>query len=84
MNENLTFENACVQFLKKSSTCCHEVYHHTASFEISELQPGYHCAAITRPRASTQLESAASLSLTEMLALSQRNKENILAVREWL
>lgn len=46
--------------------------------------PSYHCAAITRPRASTQLESAASSSLTEMLVLSQRNKENILTVREWL
>lgn len=85
LNENLTFGNTCVQFFKKSSTCYHDVYHHTQQVLKSQgCSPSYHCVAITRPRASTQLESAASLSLTEMLVLSQRNKENILTVREWL
>lgn len=84
LNENLTFGNTCVQFFKKSFTCCHDVYHTQQVVKAQGCSPSYHCAAITQPRASTELESAAPLCFTEMLVLSQRNKENILTVREWL
>lgn len=73
----------CLVFKKIS---CRLLQHTSQQVLKSQgLCSSYHCTAITQPIVSAWLTSqAASLSLTEMLVLSQRNKENILTGRECL
>lgn len=59
------------------------------STTVSITIPGAAAPATTvppslRPASARLMSQAASLSLAEMLVLSQRNKGNILAIREWL
>lgn len=80
---NLKFGNDCVQFLIRCPARCRICT--TISIAISGLRPQLPLNSHHSAHSSVQLRSqAASLSLTEMLVLSQRNKGNILVVREWL